>query len=210
MGISPRPGILVTCSLILSLIRPAIAMVCPSANSTVEPALLLVKAGTKRPELAPGTSIATAVCDDISLTETLIFRLICLASSTTGRKSIAIPKSLYSIVTELFWPGTGTGNSPPARKTAGCPDNVVRVGSASTLATPSFFVAFRTKLYNMLPSRKLPKMPLLREAASVNTLLTEPRPAGYRAGRVVAPLPMTPAISVPAEFIPMASNFIPN
>src|ERR1700760_1651067 len=40
------------------------------------------------------------------------------------------------MVTLPSWPGTGMGNSPPARKLAVSPESATRFGSASVRATP--------------------------------------------------------------------------
>src|SRR5437764_5089918 len=68
-------------------------------------------------------------------------RLRCWASITVGVKSSRIPTSLHAtvIVAMPFAadPATGTGNSPPARKLAGCPEVAVKLGSARIVISPS-------------------------------------------------------------------------
>src|SRR4030043_1502035 len=68
-----------------------------------------------------------------------------LLLNTVGEKLSPTPKGLYSIVIVTppapeDW-GTGIGNSPPARKFAVFPLNVMRVGSAKTFSKPCSFKA---------------------------------------------------------------------
>jgi hypothetical protein len=67
----------------------------------------------------------------------LIFSLL----NTVGLKIRPTPNGLYSIPTVPRPWGTGTGNSPPARKLADCPLRVVSVGYANILRRPSSFNA---------------------------------------------------------------------
>ncbi|MCY1404739.1 hypothetical protein D9M71_199550 [compost metagenome] len=66
-----------------------------------------------------------------SLTSGATFRLMRCGSTTVGVSVSRTPNSLYSMPTlspVAF--GTGTGNSPPARKLALCPLRATRLGLA--------------------------------------------------------------------------------
>ena len=111
---------------------------CP--NSTVVSARRTVRAGIVTVLFAViGTETAPVLVS--SLTSGRTRRLTCCASMIVGVKSSLMPNSLNATVIVAMPlaadPATGTGNSPPARKLAGCPLVAVRLGSARIVISPS-------------------------------------------------------------------------
>ena len=81
-------------------------------------------------------AICTGLLVSSWLTSGSIFMLIRPPPSTVGVKARPTPYFLNSMAIWPSAPGTGTGNSPPARKLAVSPDSATRFGSASERATP--------------------------------------------------------------------------
>ena len=75
-----------------------------------------------------------------SLTSGFIFRLIRPPLRTVGVNESLTPNSLKATVTvgkpEVVVEATGTGNSPPAKKSADFPDKAIRLGSANRRNMP--------------------------------------------------------------------------
>ncbi len=89
-----------------------------------------VRPGTKNPPMVTPRAGSTSLTSEASL------RWMVLSSITVGVKFRMMPN--FFQLTEV-WPkfvDIGTGNSPPARNLASCPDSETRVGSARILARP--------------------------------------------------------------------------
>ncbi len=122
---SPRPGNLFTCELLVVLIKPLMTKLSPSPSDTLVSVRRMVSAGTVVP------AMFTALAKSSSLTSGATFSAMRSRPMMVGVSVRRMPNSLYSIDT-LSLPelGTGIGISPPARKLALCPFSATRLGRA--------------------------------------------------------------------------------
>src|SRR3954454_2070839 len=101
-----------------------------------------------------------------------------------GVKSSLTPNSLKATVIVgiplLVDPATGTGNSPPAWKLAGCPEVAVRFGSARIVIKPSEAMA---SIVALIGAARLPKV---RPSALVEVIA--PPVTGRLVSNVVLPI----------------------
>src|SRR6266404_2292759 len=188
IGISPNPGTLWLATELLFWIKPAMAKLWPLASSTVVLARLTVNPGTTCPEMR------TLLVKSSWLTSGWTRMLMRLPASSVGVKERPTPKFLNSTVMTvppplLDW-GTGTGNSPPARKLAVSPDKAVRLGSARTVTSPSVAKASMKLLKSQLP---VAAWKLYRLDVWPSVLLTAAAPGKPVVTRPIATLPILPA-----------------
>ncbi len=188
-GSSPMPGMALRLPVTLFLISPPMAKLWPSCTCSVVEARRVVMSGRIDVLLLLGAVTATPVGES-SDTSGETFRLMRPFSITVGVKRRPTPKvssCRMMVATPLVAApcATGMNTLPPARKLASCPLMAIRLGSASTLTSPSPFCASNANLsgkwlfllkftMSFEPDRKLASAPKVQLPKAPLTLSAEP------------------------------------